>query len=232
MQELFVRFGALFDGALPLALAAAVLWGVLSVVLSPCHLATLPLVVGFVSGAGPDLPRRRAIGLSVAFAFGMFLSLALVGAGVAWAGHALHRYRAVGSYVTAGVLVLGGLYLLDLLSIAWSGPRPWAPERKGAIAAVAAGLFLGVGLGPCTLAFVAPVLGVVLGASGAHVGVGWALLLAFAIGHCAVVVGAGASTAWVQRWLDWNARSRGAALFKKACGVLVLMGAASLVYAA
>lgn len=232
MQELFVRFGALLEGAFPFAIVAALAWGVLSVVLSPCHLATLPLVVGFVSGAGPDLPRRRAVGLSLAFAFGMFLSLALVGAGVAWAGHALHWYRAVGSYVTAAMLLFGGLYLLDLLSISWSGPKPWAPQRKGAIAAVAAGLFLGVGLGPCTLAFVAPLIGVVLGASRASAGVGWALLLAFAVGHCAVVAGAGASTAMVQRWLAWNERSKGAAIVKRLCGALVLVGAASLVYTA
>lgn len=230
MHELFVRFGASLEGALPIALAAALLWGVLSVLLSPCHLATIPLVVGFVSGAGPELPRRRALVLSGAFALGMFLSLAVLGALVALAGQALVRYRTHTSWATALLLVFAGLHLLDLVSL--PGAKPWAPQRKGPLAALLAGLFLGIGLGPCTLGFVAPVLGLVLGAPTSHSMSGWAILVAFAIGHAAVVGGAGASTALVQRYLAWSESSRAASALKKLCGVLVLLGAASLVYTA
>lgn len=228
MQELFVRFGASLQGALPIALAAALVWGVLSVLLSPCHLATIPLVVGYVSGAGPDVPRRRAVALSGAFAGGMFLSLALIGAVVALAGQALVRYKAWASLGTAIVMVIAGLHLLEMISL--PSLKPWAPARKGVLAAVAAGLFVGVGLGPCTLGFVAPVLGLVLGASTTHAAFGWAILVAFAVGHCAVVGGAGASTALVQRYVAWSAR--GVGVFKKVCGALVLLGAALLVYGA
>jgi cytochrome c-type biogenesis protein len=36
----------------------------------------------------------------------------------------------------------------------------------------------------------------------------------------------------VQRFLDWNERSRGALVLKKVCGGLLLVGAASLFYTA
>lgn len=225
MHELFVRFGASLEGALPIALAAALVWGVLSVLLSPCHLATIPLVIGFVGGAGPELPRRRAFALSGAFAAGLVLSLAVLGALVALAGQALVRYRAYTSWATALLLVFAGLHLLDLVSV--PGVKPRAPARKGALAALLAGLFIGVGLGPCTLGFVAPVFGLVLGTP-----TRWAILLAFALGHAAVVGVAGASTTVVQRYLAWSESSRAASALKKLCGALVLLGAASLLYTA
>jgi cytochrome c-type biogenesis protein len=73
---------------------------------------------------------------------------------------------------------------------------------------------------------------VTLGAGATHATFGWVLLLAFAIGHCSVVAVAGVSTGMVQRFLDWNERSRGALVLKKVCGGLLLVGAASLFYTA
>jgi cytochrome c-type biogenesis protein len=56
------------------------------------------------------------------------------------------------------------------------------------------------------------------------------LLLAYGIGHCALIVAAGASTEKVQQILDWDGNSRGAVWMRRPCGVFVLGGAAWLVY--
>ena len=61
---------------------------------------------------------------------------------------------------------------------------------------------------------------------------GTALLLAYGIGHCAVIVVAGTSTELVQRYLNWNEHSRGVAVLKGVCGVLVIIGGIYLIYAA
>jgi len=230
MQQLFALFNTLLASALPIALGAALLWGVLSVLLSPCHLATIPLVVGFVSERGADTPRSRAALLAASFAVGMLLSLAVLGSIVVLAGHALLRYRSYANHGAALLLVVAALHLLELVTLPGFAPR--APSRKGLLAALMAGLFIGVGLGPCTLGFVAPVFALAFGASSAHPLAGWAILLAFAVGHASVVGVAGASTSLVQRYLAWTGRSRRALLLKKACGVLVLLGASLLVYSA
>jgi cytochrome c-type biogenesis protein len=232
MPELFTHLGGALEGPALLALAAALGWGVLSVLLSPCHLATIPLIVGFVGGVGAGATRRRAVLLSGAFAAGMFLALSLVGVAVAAAGHALQGARAYAGYATALVLLAAGLHLLGLLPLPLTGLRPKAGSRKGVFAALSIGLFLGIGLSPCTFAFLAPVLGVAFGAATSHGALGVGLLLAFALGHCAVVGAAGASTGLAQRYLDWNERSRGATWLKRACGVALLVGASSLVYTA
>jgi cytochrome c-type biogenesis protein len=232
MNELFTRLSAALAGAGVVTIGAALGWGVLSVLLSPCHLATIPLIVGFVGGAGADGKRDRPAVTSTLFALGMFLALAVVGVLIAVLGQALSSFRRAGGYATALVLLLAGLHLLGLIPLPIEGVRISAVKRKGRLAALSAGLFLGIGLSPCTFAFLAPVLGAGLGAATASAVYGFALLLAFAVGHCSVIALAGASTGLAQRYLDWNERSRGVAILKAVCGALLLLGAASLVYTA
>jgi len=43
---------------------------------------------------------------------------------------------------------------------------------------------------------------------------------------------AGTFTEIVQRYMDWNERSRGAVIVKKVCGVLVLLAGLYLIYGA
>jgi cytochrome c-type biogenesis protein len=61
---------------------------------------------------------------------------------------------------------------------------------------------------------------------------GATLLLAYGVGHCAVIVAAGTSTKLVQRFLDWNEEAQGTSLVKKTCGVLVLLGGLWMIYTA
>jgi cytochrome c-type biogenesis protein len=232
MDSIFAHLSTALEGSAVIALVAALGWGVLSVLLSPCHLATIPLIVGFVGAGAPGARRGSAAVISGMFALGMFFALAIVGALVAGVGHAFQEWRRPGAYATAIVLLAAGLHLLGLIPLPLKGLTLRSVERKGRVAAFSAGLFLGIGLSPCTLAFLAPVLGAALGAAASRAVYGFALLLAFAVGHCAVVAVAGASTGLAQRYLDWNERSRGVTVLKAVCGVLLLVGASSLIYAA
>jgi cytochrome c-type biogenesis protein len=58
------------------------------------------------------------------------------------------------------------------------------------------------------------------------------LLLAYGVGHCAVIVVAGTFTELVQRYLDWNEQSKGLKVLKNICGILVLLGGVYLIYTA
>ena len=49
-------------------------------------------------------------------------------------------------------------------------------------------------------------------------------LLAFGIGHCAVIVGTGTVTGKVQKYLDWGEGSKTIHWTKRICGVLVIFG--------
>ena len=69
------------------ALLAAFGWGVVSIVFSPCHLASVPLVVGFIS-TQEDASTGRAFRLSLVFSLGVLASIALIGVVTArrWVG--------------------------------------------------------------------------------------------------------------------------------------------------
>jgi cytochrome c-type biogenesis protein len=58
------------------------------------------------------------------------------------------------------------------------------------------------------------------------------LLLAYGIGHCAVIVVARTSTELVQRFLNWNEQSKGVAVVKNICGLLVILGGVWPIYTA
>jgi cytochrome c-type biogenesis protein len=76
----------------------------------------------------------------------------------------------------------------------------------------------------------ASMLGVTFRLASSNAADGVLLLLAYGIGHCSVIVLAGTATELVQRYLNWNERSRGAVVLRKVCGALVLLGGLYLVY--
>ncbi len=221
MESLFVSLTDAMAGAPLVALAAAFAWGVLSIVLSPCHLASIPLIVGFLQGGRAVTPTRAA-GLSALFALGILGSIALIGALTAAAGRILGDLGRWGNYAVAALFFVFGLHLLDFLPI----PDGWRPApnqpRRGALGALLFGLVFGVALGPCTFGFMAPVLGVTFGMAGTSPIFAFAVLALFGLGHCSVIASAGASSSWVQRWLRWQSGTPGVKWLRRGCGVLVL----------
>jgi cytochrome c-type biogenesis protein len=230
IETIFTTLSHAVEGTPVLALGASVLWGILSVLLSPCHLASIPLIVGFVGEQG-CASTRHAFKISLVFSVGILASIALIGLVTAVAGRMLGDIGVYGNYFVAGVFFLVGLHLLGLIPMPWSGPGQVPMKRKGLIAALALGLMFGVALGPCTFAYMAPILSLTFRLATTNLAYGILLLLAYGIGHCAVIVVAGTSTELVQRFLNWNETSRGTVVLKRVCGVLVLLGGAYMVYA-
>lgn len=231
MQELFTSLSHAVEGAPVIALGAAVLWGILSIVLSPCHLASIPLIVGFISEQG-QVSTRRAFWTSTLFAVGILVTIAAIGAITAGAGRMLGDVGRYGNYFVALIFFVVGLHLLGVIPLPFSGPGQVGIKRKGLLAAFVLGLVFGVALGPCTFAYMAPMLGVTFKLAKTAPLYGASLLLAYGIGHCAVIVMAGTFTEVVQRFLNWNENSKAVTLLKGVCGVLVVLGGVWMIYTA
>lgn len=222
MEGVFAFLSEAVGGAPAIALAASLAWGILSILLSPCHLASIPLIVGFI-GSQEQMTTRRAFWTATLFSLGILITIAGIGIVTASLGRMAGDVGGWGKFFVAGVFFLVGLYLLGLLPMPVSAPSI-NPKRKGLLAALLLGLIFGVALGPCSFAFMAPVLGVTfqVGASAPLFAAG--LLLAYGLGHCSVIVVAGTSTERVQRYLHWSEDSRGMRILKGACGILVIAG--------
>jgi cytochrome c-type biogenesis protein len=207
-----------------IAIGTAFIWGVLSVILSPCHIACIPLIVGFINGQG-NITTRRAFGLSLLFGLGILITIGLIGLITGLAGRMMGDIGGYGNYVVAIVFFVIGLNLLGILPLPFmeGGANP-NYKKKGFLAAFVLGLIFGVALGPCTFAYMATMLGVVFSMASTQLTLAMFILAAFAIGHCSVLVFAGTFTEIVQHYLQWNEKSKGAIILKKICGVLVILG--------
>ena len=215
------------NGAVWIAVIASFAWGVLSILLSPCHLSSIPLVVGFISSQG-KISLGRTFYISLVFSTGILITIALIGVITASLGRLMGDIGEVGNYLVAGIFFLVGLYLLDIIKLDWNrGLKP--TKAKGLLAALILGLLFGLALGPCTFAYMAPVLGVVFQTAQTNYFLAIMFLLAFGIGHCAVIVGAGTLTGKVQKYLNWSEESKTLVWIKRICGVLVILGGVYLI---
>jgi cytochrome c-type biogenesis protein len=229
MEQLFTNLSHAVEGAPLIALTASVVWGILSIILSPCHLASIPLIVGFISEQG-QVTARRAFWTSTLFAVGILITIAAIGAITAAAGRMMGDVGRWGNYFVALIFFVVGLHLVGVIPMPFSGAGSVGMKRKGYLAAFILGLVFGIALGPCTFAYMAPMLAVTFKLAKTAPLYGASLLLAYGVGHCTVIVAAGTSTELVQRFLNWNEQSRGVTIVKCICGALVLIAGLYLLW--
>jgi cytochrome c-type biogenesis protein len=231
ITQLFENLTHAVEGTALVALLASFTWGILSVLLSPCHLASIPLIVGFIDKQG-QMSTKRAFGISTLFAVGILITIAAIGIITGAAGRMLGDVGRYGNYFVALIFLLVGLHLLDVIPTPFSSPGPVGMKRKGLLAAFILGLVFGIALGPCTFAYMAPMLGVTFKLASTNLAFGVLLLLVYGAGHCSVIIVAGTSTGLVQRYMNWNEKSKGTTVVKRVCGVLVILGGLYLIYIA
>ncbi|HOW98406.1 MAG TPA: cytochrome c biogenesis protein CcdA [Kiritimatiellia bacterium] len=231
IQAFFSSLSHAIEGNPAVAVAAALAWGILSILLSPCHLASIPLIIGFIDEQG-SISTRRAFWIALLFSAGILVTIALIGVATALAGRMLGDVGEYGNYVVAVIFFIVGLHLLDVIPLNFGGPGRVNMKRRGLLASFILGLVFGVALGPCTFAFMAPMLAITFKLSAANGLYGAFLLVMYGVGHCGVIVAAGTSYEWIEHYLKWSEASRGALRIKKACGVLVLLGGLWLLYTA
>ncbi len=223
MESLIASFTGAVESAAPIAIPLSLFWGVLSILLSPCHLASIPLVVGYISGQG-NTGANRAFSISAIFSLGIMITIILVGFATAAAGRLLGDIGQFGYYFAAAVMLYFGLNLLEVLPSPFKGDKNISSKRSGLTGAFVLGLVFGIALGPCTFAFMAPILGVAFSTGSKYPVFAILLVIAFSVGHCGVIVGAGTFSSAIQRFLTWNEGSGVVPILRKICGVLVILG--------
>lgn len=231
MRELFTILTRAVEGTPAIAVIAALFWGIVSVLLSPCHLTSIPLIVGYINGQG-QISTRRAFYISGLFAVGILITIAGIGIVTAAAGRMLGDIGPYGNYFIAAVFFVVGLVLLDVIPVPFSGIGQVGLKRKGIPAAFILGLVFGIAIGPCTFAYMAPMLGITFSVASTNLIYGIILLLFYGMGHCSVIVFAGTFTELVQRYMNWNEKSKGAVILKRLCGILILIAGLYLLFIA
>jgi len=129
MEGLFTALTRALESTPAIAIGAAFVWGVLSIILSLCHLASIPLIVGFIDEQG-RISTKRAFLISTLFAVGILVTIAAIGVITAAAGRMMGDVGQYGNYVVAIVFFIVGLHLLDVIPMPWSGCLGLDPARS------------------------------------------------------------------------------------------------------
>ncbi|NDV22612.1 cytochrome c biogenesis protein CcdA [Desulfovibrio sp. JC022] len=195
------------------------LWGVVSVLFSPCHLASIPLIVGYVGGQNELVEGRRAWGYAGLFTLGLFITIAVIGIVCAVLGRLMGDVGPWWTVVVGAVLLWVALDMLGLAKCSMSGNLMGRFKLKGYTGAFVLGLAYGILSGSCTFGFIAPILAIITVQG--QIATGILLIVLFGIGHCLPIAVAGSSTALVRRMLESSRWQQGGNLFRKMAGALI-----------
>lgn len=215
IEGLLGWFSQAVEGGGVLGFGAAALLGVASVLLSPCHLASVPLVVSVVSRRTPG---RRPLHGALLFAVGVLASFVVVGAVTVAAGRIAGDLGAWATWAGAALFIALGLDTLGLVSLPWVRPATASPRLHGAPPALI-GFAFGATLGPCSFAFMAPVLGSAYGLADTEPVAAAGLVAAFALAHSLLLALAGGTGEWTLRFLAHREASRVVSVLRGVMGV-------------
>jgi cytochrome c-type biogenesis protein len=186
-----------------LAYGASYMGGVVATA-SPCILASIPLVIGFVGGyAGGN--KKQAFFYSLTFVVGLAVVMSILGAIAALMGTMFGDVGVYWYFVVAVILMVMGLQLSGLINLKLGGAsQKFLPQRTGLVGALILGGLFGLVLSPCA----SPVLAVILtlAAVKGEVAYGSTLLFAYALGQGTLIILAGTFTGVIESFLQ----SRGA----------------------
>jgi cytochrome c biogenesis protein CcdA len=209
-----------------LAYVGVFLGGILSSS-SPCVLATIPLVIGYVGGYSEG-DRRKAVLYSLTFIFGLSLTFTVLGAIASVIGGLFGIISRTWYFIVGGIAVIIGLHLMGLFN--WSLPIPvhLQPKQRGVLGAFLLGIFFGVVSSPCATPVLALILTFV--ASKGEVAYGTSLLFVYALGHCALIFLAGAATGFAESFVKSKGISNITTWGKRVGGLIVVLVGIYLFY--
>jgi len=219
LETFFLTINEWIAGGIAIAALGCFLWGMISVVFSPCHLASIPLIVAYVGGQQEVLKPRQAAHYSIAFTIGLFITIALIGIICALLGRMLGDVGNYWQVIVGLVLIWVALGMFGVEKCSMSGSLLYRLKFSGLFGAFGLGLAYGILSGSCTFGFIAPILAIITVQQ--KVATGVLFILLFAIGHCLPIVVAGSSAAAVKRLLENSTWQGAGSWFRKGAGVVI-----------
>ena len=220
-QEVFLKVNEWMTAGSAIAALGSFLWGMISVLFSPCHLVSIPLIVAYVGGQEKAVAPRRAAAYSVAFTLGLFITITLIGIICALLGRMLGDVGNFWQIIVGAMLIWVALGMLGVEKCSMSGSLLYRLNLKGLSGAFVLGLAYGILSGSCTFGFIAPILAII--AVQQKIAAGILFILLFALGHCLPIVLAGSSMAAVRKLMENSTWQGVGTWFQRAAGVVIIL---------
>lgn len=220
-DNIFLTVNEWMTGGSAIAALGCFLWGVISVLFSPCHLASIPLIVAYVGGQETLLTARKAGLYSIVFTSGFFISIALVGIICILLGRMMGDIGSYWQILIGLVLIWVALGILGVEKCSVSGSLLYRLNFKGIGGAFGLGLAYGVLSGSCTFGFIAPVLAFITVQK--QIIIGTLFILLFAAGHSLPIAVAGSSAGFVKGIMENSRWQNTGNWFRKGAGIIIII---------
>jgi cytochrome c-type biogenesis protein len=196
------------------------LGGVLTSI-GPCNAAMIPLIIGYIGGSG-DIPRRKAILISLVFSTGLAVTFMVLGIIASLVGGMIGGTTRLWYYIVAAVCIMIGLQILGVVHIPspmWLSGLREKIQMKNLPGAFLLGLVSGLVASQCATPVLAAILTYVMAQSQSIV-YGAVLLFIYALGRGVPIILAGSFTGVLKslrsfgKWMD---------NMEKASGVIIIL---------
>ena len=200
----------------------AFLWGIASVLLSPCGISIIPLVISYITNT-EEPSRLQAFKISCAFCLGIIFNLVLVALIISGLGQFLPSH--VLTLITAIIFIVMGLHLTGIIHVKFfalsSGGKGTEPQNvKGAIIL---GIVSGLAVGPCSIAYVSPVLSLAMSE-------GFMIVPFYALGYSFVLILAGTFAQVFTSFLQSERDDKVLRAVNILCGLGLIAGGCYFIY--
>ena len=223
LENIFILLIDFLSKSWYLALIGSFLWGILSVILSPCHLGSIPLIVAFINGQG-KISYKKAFLISLLFSIGILISITIIGIITGLTGRILGNIGFFGYILVAIIFFIVGLHFIGLIPMPnFININQPNIKKKGLITSFLLGLMFGLALGPCTFAFMTPILIISFSLASTKLLFSISLIFLYAIGHCLIFIFFGTFSEFAQKFLNWDEKSKGTIIIKKIIGVIIIL---------
>ena len=218
MEAIFENIQHIIQNQHGLAFVAVFIGGLISAA-SPCVLAAIPLIIGYVGGYSEGNKKKAAL-FSLIFVLGLSITFTLLGAAASVMGQFLGfmgRWLYIGLAVIA---ILMGLQLMGIISIPLPFQKTRAVKTKGLLGAFLLGMLTGTVSSPCAT----PVLAVILAyvSTQGDMVYGGSLLFVYALGHCALIFVAGLSIGFTESIVSSRGVKNFSLYLKKSSGAILV----------
>ena len=197
----------------------ALLGGILTSI-SPCSLASIPLIIGFMTGTKED-DTKRALKTSVVFAIGMAITYTTLGVLAALLSKIFNQSGQFWNLFLGTVMILMALQTWEVINVIPSKILTNKSKKTGYVGALIVGIMAGLFSSPCSTPILVALLAIV--ASKGSLLWGVLLFLLYSIGNSILVIVAGTSTGFVGKVMSNKSYGKISDIVKIVFGIIILL---------
>ncbi|MDI6700130.1 MAG: cytochrome c biogenesis protein CcdA [bacterium] len=205
------------------SIVGSFIWGLLSLLLSPCHLSSIPLIIGYILQNKKD-KKFDGIFISFIFSLGILFSIVLVGTVSILLGRVAGDLGIFNNLIVTFIFLILSLYFFNFLNFDFFNfnfDRIFKTKNTKLISFII-GLLFGTGVGPCTFAFFAPVF-VLVFKNSTNILKSFLILFSFGLGHIILIIISGGFTEIISKYINLTSNGRIVDIIKRIIGLIMFL---------